>query len=595
MRRRRSWKKKRSSTHADRAGVRDPRLRIAAIVVLVIAGVIVMRLFVLMVLQHEVYAGLAKGAHELYANLFPQRGSIYIQDSRTGEQFPFAINKDVFTLYADTREIEDAETAESVAEELAGIFEYTDEEKLALYLQLNKRDDPYEPIEKRLEESQKIEIESRKLTGIHFTRTQERYYPEGKLAAQVVGFVGKTEEGRDIGRYGIEGYWQEELAGSSGFFEGIRSAKGYSIPLAGKVFEKAQDGVNITLTIDRTLQYKACERLRAGMEEYEATSASLIIMDPRTGAIRAMCSLPDFDPNTYNEVESIEVYNNTTIFTPYEPGSIFKPITMAAAINEERLSPDTVFYDSGAKEGICQKPIRNADLKIYKDQTMTGVLENSINTGMVYVVEQLGKKQFLQYIEKFGFGTKEGIALDSEISGKIDALSIKKGDDIDCYAATASFGQGITATPLQMVTAFSVIANGGSFMKPFIVERISYPDGRVEETKPKKVREVLTQRTAALVSGMLVNVVDGGHAKGASVPGYYVAGKTGTAQIAGEGGYTNETNHSFIGFAPVDDPKFVMIVKYEKPQRRFSASTAAPVFGDIAEFLLQYYSVPPVR
>jgi cell division protein FtsI/penicillin-binding protein 2 len=591
----RTWSKKKQSVRTRQEGGQDTRLRIAAVVVLLIAVVIVSRLFVLMVLQHSVYAQLAQGSHELLAHLFPHRGSVYIQDVRTGETFPFAINKDVFTMYADTREITSDDVAESVVGELAEIFQYDDEKKLALFLKLNKRDDPYEPIEKKLEESVVENIKEKKLTGIHFSRVQERFYPEGNLAAQVIGFVGKDEEGKDIGRYGVEGYWQAELAGNSGFFEGIRSAKGYSIPLAGKVFEQAEDGVDMTLTIDRTIQYKACERLRAGMEEYKAASASLIIMDPKTGAMRALCSLPDFDPNTYNKVESVEVYNNTSIFTPYEPGSIFKPVTMAAAINEDLLSPNSVFHDTGSKDGICHKPIRNADLKIYKDQTMTGVLENSINTGMVYVAEQLGKKQFRHYIEQFGFGTKEGIELDSETSGTIDTLGIKKGDDIDCYAATASFGQGITATPLQMVTAFSAIANGGTLMKPYVVEEFVFPDGQVEKTKPVEIREVLTPRTAALVSGMMVNVVDSGHAGGASVAGYYVAGKTGTAQIAGRGGYTEETNHSFIGFAPVDDPKFVMIVKFEKPQRRFSASTAAPVFGDIAAFLLQYYSVPPVR
>ncbi|PIT86346.1 MAG: hypothetical protein COU33_03680 [Candidatus Magasanikbacteria bacterium CG10_big_fil_rev_8_21_14_0_10_43_6] len=595
MRRQRQWSKKKQVIRATHEANQDARLRMASFGFLGIAVIIILRLFALMVIQHDVYAQLAQGSHELLAQLFPRRGSIYIQDVRSGERFPFAINRDVFTMYADTREIENDEVAESIAEEVAALFEYDEEKKLQLFIKLNKPNDPYEPIERKLEESFVEMVTEKEIPGIHFTREQERFYPEKNLAAQVVGFVGKNETGSDTGRYGIEGYWQDELAGSSGFFEGIRSAKGYSIPLAGKVFEQARDGVDLTLTIDRTLQYKACERLRVGLAEYGASSASLIIMDPKTGAIRAMCSLPDFDPNLYSKVESIEQYNNTTIFTPYEPGSIFKPIAMAAAINEELLTPNSIFYDSGSKEGLCRTPIRNANVKIYKDQTMTGVLENSINTGMVYVAEQLGKKKFRHYVELFGFGTKEGLELNSEISGTIDTLSLNKGDDIDCYAATASFGQGITATPIQMTTAFSALANGGVLMKPYIVDEIHYPDGKVEKIRPVEIRSVVTPRTAALVSGMLVNVVDSGHAGLAKVAGYYVAGKTGTAQIAGPGGYTEETNHSFVGYAPVDDPTFVMIVKFEKPQRAFSATTAAPVFGDIAKFLLQYYGVPPSR
>ena len=577
----------------------NARLRVAGIGVLLIMIAITLRLFHLMIVNHNFYSQLASGAHELYAELFPRRGAVLVQDTRTKEEFPLAMNRDVFILFADTRDITSDEEAEDVAEALSEVLAYDDEEKLALYYKLNKRTDPYEPIEKQLEEEKAEHIREKDLPGIGFIRTPQRFYPEGVLASQVVGFVGKTDDGTDVGRYGVEGYWQAELAGTGGFFEGIRSAKGRQIPLAGRVFQDAQDGSDILLTIDRTIQYQACERLRSAMIEYKAQSATLVVMDPKTGALLAMCSLPDFDPNTYNEVASIDVYNNSAIFTPYEPGSIFKPVTMAAAINEEVLSPNSIFYDAGSREAGCTKAIRNADGKVYEDQTMTGVLENSINTGMVYVAEQVGKQTFAEYIESFGFGVEEGIELDSEVTGTIDTLYVNKGDAIDCYGATASFGQGITVTPLQMVSAFSAIANGGTLMKPYIVEEIRHKEGnqqgKVESTKPTVVREVISSRASSLVSGMLVSVVDSGHAGSAGVRGHYIGGKTGTAQIAGPGGYTDETNHSFVGFGPVDDPIFTMLVKFEKPQRRFSASTAAPVFGDIASFIMQYYAVPPQR
>ncbi|PIR76129.1 MAG: hypothetical protein COU32_03730 [Candidatus Magasanikbacteria bacterium CG10_big_fil_rev_8_21_14_0_10_42_10] len=580
------------SHHAEEIA-ETARLNIAALSIVGFVLLICTRLFFLMVLQHAFYTALAAGSHTLYEQLFPDRGSVYVQDSRTGEEFPLAINKDVFTIFVDTRNIKNEEQATHVVDAFASVFAYTDEQKTDVFSRINGRDDPYEPIEKDVEEKIVDTLKEQDLPGVGFVRHAVRFYPETTLAAQTIGFVGKTDDGSDIGRYGIEGYWQEDLAGSGGFLEASKSLGGGVIPFATKSFKPAKDGSDILLTLDRTVQYKACERMRAAMEEYGATSASLVILDPKTGAIRAMCSLPDFDPNMYSKVEDVRAYNNTTIFTPYEPGSIFKPMAMAAALNEEDVTPDTYFYDSGSVDANCTKPIKNANDKVYKDSTMTGVLENSINTGMVFVVTKLGKHPFMSYLESFGFGVKSGVRLDSEISGTIDSLYVNKNDTIDCYTATASFGQGITVTPLQMVSALSAIANNGTMMKPYIVQEVRHPDGKIDRTTPTISKKVVSQRAASLLSAMLVRVIDSGQAGAASVPGYYIAGKTGTAQIAGPGGYSDETNHSFIGFGPVDDPKFVMIVKFEKPQRAYSVSTAAPVFSDIASFLMDYYHIPP--
>lgn len=571
------------------------RIHLTAAVITLVAVLIIIRLFGLMILQHGFYTALAAGAHEVYAQLFPERGSIWLQDSRTGEEYPLALNRDVFVVYADTRKITSDQLAETAARTLAEVFGYNEEEKLALYLRLNQRTDPYEPIEPLVEEAVVEKLRALDLPGIGFVRRPHRAYPEGRLAAHIVGFLGKTEAGKEVGRYGIEGYWQEELAGSGGFFAGEKSAAGRWIPLAGRSLTPAKDGASLLLTIDRTLQFKACEQLARAAKEYQASSAALIMMEPKTGAIRAMCSVPDFDPNNYSQADSVMVYNNTAIFTPYEPGSIFKPITIAAAINEEAVTPETRFHDSGSAEARCKKPIKNAGERSYGDQTVVGILENSINTGLVFVAKKMGKNKFFEYAERFGFGVKEGIELDSEVSGTIASLREKSGDEIDCYAATASFGQGITATPLQMATAIGAIANGGRLMKPYVVAEARYSDGRVERTRPVEIRQVLSPRSASLVAGMMVSVVDSGQARSARVPGYYVAGKTGTAQIPGPGGYTEDTNHSFVGFAPVDDPKFVMIVKFEKPQRKYADSTAAPTFAEIAKFALQYYGVPAGR
>lgn len=581
--------------HPRSQGTDDIRLRLIFIFFSLLAAVITARLFFFMIIQGDFYAALAGSSREVFSNLFPERGQIFFQDSRTGEEHPAAMNRDYFLVYADTREIKSDAEAEEIAKKLADVFNYDDEKKLAVFKQLNRRDDPYEPIENKVDEAVVDKLRELKLLGIGFIRKTFRFYPEGKLGAQVIGFLGKDEKGNDVGRYGIEGYWQKELAGSGGFVEGARSPAGGIIPLAGWSFSSAQDGVDLVLTIDRSLQYYACEKLARAKQEYGATSAALIITDPKTGAIRAMCSVPEFDPNQYGKVESGDAYNNSAIFTPYEPGSVFKPITMAAALSEGAVTVDSTFNDTGSRAGLCSKPIKNAAEKIYNYQNMSGILENSINTGIVYVAEKLGKKKFIEYVENFGFGIKTGVELDSEVSGNIDTLYENKNDKIDCYTATASFGQGITATPLQMLFAFSAIANGGKLFKPYIVDEIKRADGSVDKTKPKEIRQVVDSRAAMLVSGMLVNVIDSGHAKQAAVKGYYVGGKTGTAQIPGPGGYTTETNHTFVGFAPVVDPKFAMIVKFEKPQRMWADGTAAPVFGQVADFVLDYYGVPPER
>lgn len=570
------------------------RIRVFKTFFSLIAVVIIVRLFGLMIAQHSLYVALATDSHEIYAELNPERGAIYLENNE-GKVMPLALNRDKFTVFADTRRYEDPKNPLEVANKLASFFAYTDERKAEVLEQLSKENDGYELIEKNIDEDTKKQLEELKLPGIYFSRFRERYYPEGSLAAPVVGFVGKNESGASVGRYGIEGYWNQIISGNGGFLEGIRSARGAWIPLAGRSFDPAVDGANLILTLDRTLEYEVCERLRNAIKTYEAQSGSLIIMDPITGAIKVMCSIPDFDPNEYNKVEDISIYNNLSIFEPYEPGSVFKPITMAAALDTGAVKPDDYFYDSGSADGNCTKPIQNADNRSYKDQNMSGILEHSINTGVVHVVKKLGKETFRSYVEKFGFGTKTGIELDTESGGTIAGLYANKGDAVDCYTATASFGQGITVTPLQMVTAFSAIANGGKLMKPYIVKRIEYANGKVEETRPIEVRQVVDKHTADTVAAMMVRVVDFSEGKRGQVPGYYIAGKTGTAQIAGPGGYSTETNHSFIGFGPVDNPRFVTLIRLEKPQRSYANITAAPLFADITSYLMTYYHIPKER
>jgi len=399
-----------------------------------------------------------------------------------------------------------------------------------------------------------------------------------------------NKDGNPAGLYGLEGYLDKQLAGKSGFLQAEKGAQGGWISLAGRTTEDAENGADIVLTIDRAIEYKACERLKAGWKEYGAKTASLVMLEAKTGAVLAMCNYPDFNPNEYSKAGDLRDYNNNTIFTPYEPGSVFKPITMAAAVDLNLLGPNTTFTDP-CERRIDDFTIHNALDKCYGVQTMTGVLENSINTGMIWVEEKMQGNQFVDYVKKFGFGEKTGISLETEEAGNISSLD-KKGH---IYKAVGSFGQGLTATPLQLATAFTALANEGQMMKPFVVGETRYSDGRKEKTEPQVVGQVISPRTAKLLTGMLVAVVEKSQDRGAKIDEYYIAGKTGTAQIPGKGGYTEDTNHTFVGYAPANNPKFVMVVKFDAPQRPWAESTAAQVYKDVAKFTLKYFGIKGER
>lgn len=558
----------------------------ALIVILVLMTVgILLRLFSLQIFDYGFYSALASDQHEIQAILTADRGDLLVADrAQPGREFPLATDKEYMQVYAVPNQISDPE---AVAKELSQYVNKTEEELLPI---LSKEDDPYEPIEKKVSIERFERIKELELPGIHGIEETYRYYVDDNVGSHILGFLG-IQDDKPVGLYGAEGYFETILAGKEGFFQTERDVAGRWIVLSDKEVNEAEDGADILLTVDRTLQFMTCEALNNAVSKHGADGGAAIVMDPSTGKILSMCSAPDFNPNFYSEVKSGSVYNNKAIFEAYEPGSIFKPLVMAAAIDLEYVTPDTTFVDTGA-EKIDEYTIKNADDKVYNEVNMAGVLENSINTGMIYVARQLGPERFRDYMERFGFGEPTGIELQTEVAGNMS--SIYKRSEI--YMATASFGQGITVTPLQMAAAYSAIANGGELMKPYIVEEIRHADGRIEERHPTPIRRVLSSRGATLMNGMLTSVVSNGHAGLAHVPGYYVAGKTGTAQIAGPGGgYRNDfTNHSFIGYAPADDPQFVIMVRLEKPRSAlYSASTAAPLFGEIAKYALNYYEIQP--
>ncbi len=568
----------------------DRRFRILCVGFCFLGVVVAARLFSLQVLSHTLYEDLAANAHDVLEQLVPVRGDILIKDP-DGTSYPVATNKDTFQVFAEQRNVKEKErTADLLAPMLV-----IDRDELFKKLQ---GDGLYAPLARGVSEDLVDQMrdlfKTEKLAGIHMNREPARTYPEMAMGGHVLGFVGADKDGALRGRYGIEGYWNKELSGAAGELSAEKDVGGRWIPVADRTLNPAQDGADVVLTIDRTIQFFACERLKAAVANHQADGGSVVILDPKTGAVLAMCGAPDFDPNTYQKTADISVFNNPAIFGQYEPGSVMKVITMAAGIDRGVVGPKTTYEDTGEFK-VGPYTIRNSDGKAHGIQTMTQVLDESLNTGAIFVQRAVGSDALRDYFEKFGFGATTGIELAAESPGDLSLL--KKKSDI--YFATASYGQGMSATPLQLASAYGAIANGGVLMQPQIVSDVRWSDTHHETHDPKQVRQVISARTATLLGGMLVSVVENGHGKKAGVPGYWIAGKTGTAQVPrddGPGYKADVTIGTFAGFGPVEDPKFVMVVRVDHPRDvQYAESSAAPTFGEIAKFLLQYYHVQPTR
>lgn len=548
--------------------------------------VIVARLAYMQLFRQGYYQALAESQHVGEQKLAPTRGEIMIQDSFSGQPYTVATSDEKILVYANPKIITDVN---AILEKLPGVIGI-DKEQLAEKLKDNTKG--YVVLKKDLSESEQEQIKALELTGIAFDKETSRLYPEGSMLAQLLGFVGYKGD-QKMGVYGLELAYNKELAGTEGTLLQEKDNSGRWIFGGRRDGVPARDGDSLVLTIDKTIQLKAEAVLKEAVDKHGADSGSVVAMDPKTGALLAMATYPSFDLNNYSKVGSPDIYNNQVTMGAYEPGSIFKPLTMAAAINEGVVTPGTTYVDKGEIK-VGGYTIKNSDEKSHGTQNMSQVLEESLNTGTVFLETQIGHKKFSDYLNRFGFGKKVGVEV-NEAAG--DLSNLKGNIEINFY--TASFGQGISVTPLQLVQSFSSLANGGIMVKPYMVKQIVRANGQIQEVAKTETTKVLAPKTASEVAAMMVNVVEKGHGTKAGVPGYYVAGKTGTAQVPRKDGKGYEENNnigSFIGFAPVEDPKFVMLVRINHPRSvKFAESTAAPAWGSIANFLLQHFKVPPTR
>ena len=435
---------------------------------------------------------------------------------------------------------------------------------------------------------------SNEIKGLHYEWERFRYYPEGELFSNVLGFSNLE----NIGHYGLEGFFDHELKGEDGFLLGNKgSYQGRKIIIDKEEYQEPIPGSNLLLTIDYAVQLYTCQRLLEAQKAHSFSGASIIVMDPKTGKIISMCSWPNFNPNNYQEVD-VSSFDNQAVSYQYEPGSVFKTITMAIAIDQGKINSNTYYTDYGQLNiSGWSKPIRNSDFSTrgghgYVD--MNYVLENSLNTGAIFAANQVGPQVFSDYLNSFGFGEKTGIELIGEASGNIRNLSGKNVKEIDL--AVASFGQGMAVTPLQMISSYATLANKGIMMKPYLVDEILDANNEtIKKIEPQEIRRVVSEQTAEAVSAMLVNVVENGHALRSRIDGYYIGGKTGTAQIPSpRGGYlSGQYIHNFVGYAPIENPRFVVLVKFDNPKTSmYAEGTVVAVFKDIVDFLLKYYNIP---
>lgn len=467
-------------------------------------------------------------------------------------------------------------------------------------------------------------IRSLGLKGVVLVPEHWRYYPEKGLAAQVVGFVNADGEGE----YGVERKMNDRLRGEAGYVNSENDLLGRQLTIGENDIQQAKNGDSFVLTIDRIVQAEVEKRLERAVNEFDANSGEIVVMDPYTGAVIAMAQYPTFDPNAYRDAYATKeirydpgkamtvikekapgvfltyankfgpwVFANQMVSSLYDPGSIFKPLTVAIGLDTGEIRPNGSYRDTGVIE-VDEYEIHNVSDACLGTNTYEHALNYSCNIGMVNIAKKLGRNLFYNYILNFGFGERTDIeAVDNETKGVVKHVRSWAASNL----ATISFGQGISVTPLQMAVAYSALANGGLILEPRLVSEIHHGDGRVEATSVQVVRRVISKETSDTITAMLVSSVEKGVARRAKLPQYYVAGKTGTSQIAKEGSSGFEEGNgttiaSFGGYAPANKPKFVMIVKIMRPRTSpWGDSTAAVVFGDLAEFLMEYYTVPPER
>ena len=552
------------------------RIRIFGVLFVLAFLAIAGRAYFLQVVLAPELQGRADQQRQRVVKLAPQRGSIF---DRNGD--PLAVSLAAESLYADPSLVKDPQ---KVAGQLKNLLKVSKTELIRL-LSAKKR---FVWLQRKLDPEVAKQVQGLKIDGLHFVTERKRYYPQASTAAHVLGFTGLDPKGLE----GLELEYDRQLQGQSGRLVSTRDARGRGLSSADQLVQGGVAGNNLFLTLDRSLQYVAEKELARVVRKTGAVGGTVVMLEPASGRVLALASQPDYNPNLAGQYPAAK-RRNRAVCDMYEPGSTFKPFLMAGVLEEGLVHPGQKIYCENGRYSVGGKTIR--DHVKFKNLTLKEIIKFSSNIGAAKLGKALERDKYYSYIRDFGFGEHSGLDLPGEVGGMLRSPS--NWFEIDL--AAISFGQGLSVTPIQMASAIAVIANGGLLMEPYLVERVTDADGQqIQKRLPQVRRRVISEKTARQVRDMMISVTEpGGTGTRAAVPGYQIAGKTGTAQKVDTvtGGYSPDKRvSSFVGFVPAENPALVISVTVDEPKgKAYGGLVAAPVFARIAAQTLSHLDILP--
>ena len=562
------------------------RIRLTLVIVFLVSITLFVRLFYIQVLHGSEFKQIASGQYVAPKESSFDRGSIFFQD-KNGKELSAATRLTAYTLAVSPRDIKNGDDMYAKLSKA-----YPELDKTLFYKKLEKNDDPYEEIAKKLTLTQKKSIEALKLRGVQLTPEYYRSYPYKQAASQVLGFVGFSQNTLS-GRYGLERYYNDVLArGADGvyvnFFAEIFSDVGKTL-FSG---DKDREG-DLVLTIDPNVQLFVEDQLKVMQEKWHSDSGGMIVMDPNTGKIVAMGAYPSFDPNVVSDGK-VANFSNPLVENVYEMGSIIKPLTVAAGLDSGAITRESRYFDRGDLL-INGFHVRNYDHRARGDVNVQEILSQSLNVGTVFVAQKIGGKKFKDYMLGYGLGEATGVDLPNEATSLVDNLH----SNIEVDYLTTAFGQGMAISPLQTIRALASLGNGGKLVTPYVVDKVKYKVGLPKTIVQNDPKQILKPATSEQITQMLVTVVDkalkGGKYK---IPEYSVAAKTGTAQVARpHGGYYDDRYlHSMFAYFPAYKPRYIIFVFHTWPKNaKYASDTLTVPLFDTVKFLVSYYEIPPDR
>ncbi len=562
------------------------RIRTISIFVFIFSIILIVKLFYVQIVHKNFYVKESDRQYATPSGDIFDRGTIFFS-KKDGALIAAGTISSGFKLAINTRNIIDKESL------YQALDPYIDMSYETFLTHASKKNDPYEEIATRLTKEQADDIDNLDLAGVSLHKDNWRFYPGGTLASQTLGFLAYKKNDR-VGQYGLERFYNSTLSKPKdevyvNFFAEVFSN------LSDSISGTSEDQGDIVTTIEPSTQHTLESELKATLSKWSADQAGGIIINPTNGEIYAIVGLPDFDLNNFGDVPNPDYFRNPIVESVFEFGSVIKPLVMAAALDTGVLTPETTYVDKGVIV-VNKKEIHNFDLKARGLASMQTVLDQSLNTGMVFVENKLGHVNMRNYMKSYGIGQKTGIDLPNETSGLIKGLDSPR----DIEYANAAFGQGIALTPIGAVRAFSSIVNGGNLVTPHLVKQIRYNDGLSKVIEYPIVKEgIIKKETSDTINRMMTHVFEAYDNGSHKFEHYSVGAKTGTAQVAmdnGKGYYKDRHMHSFFGYFPAYDPKFMVFLFLKNTKEvKYASQTLIPPFLNISKFLMNYYNVSPDR